>query len=506
MTDHTTTTELTDEPKRLEYNAEDVRYGDCEECDKRANLHPHEGRMICGGCSDAQYLCAWIEYARGLRALLVAPRAASVPAGWKPIEAAPKDGVQILLSNGTEVQQGWWIHDEGGTTEHRDMDGRWIGQNDRDGYIGWWDVSGGMHPCPDRWMPMPSALDADSAEPVTALVMQPLTDAALREALDEFELVCENDDVRRLTDDEKYAAQEFALSLFHGAPAAPVAEPAPAEGAELASMTRMFHAACAALGLINEALDLDPDDGGAEPILDAIQKLKDERDQWADAGYTAQAVAADAPHAWAPDRIWLQRGQGEDGTHTWHSDSLGDGDVQEAEYVRVGAQAVAADGTAPTAYYPDWPGRRVYAAEPHGFNEPGLVLDGESIKDQWHPLYGNALASVSPATATADERAAFLAWWTRDVPEELRRDWINRNEQFLREGKACEALARAWEGWQARASQAAAPASVPPFKRYNWDGKESETGALVFFLDVLEALKIAESKQAAAPAGESGDA
>ncbi|MGX5885197.1 helix-turn-helix domain-containing protein, partial [Burkholderia gladioli] len=48
--------------------------------------------------------------------------------------------------------------------------------------------------------------------------------------------------------------------------------------------------------------------------------------------------------------------------------------------------------------------------------------------------------------------------------------------------------------------QAAAPALVPPFKRYNWDGKESEAGPLVFFLDVLEALKIVEDEQAAAPA------
>ena len=30
---------------------------------------------------------------------------------------------------------------------------------------------------------------------------------------------------------------------------------------------RMFEAACVDLGLINEALGLDPDDGGAEPIL-----------------------------------------------------------------------------------------------------------------------------------------------------------------------------------------------------------------------------------------------
>lgn len=43
---------------------------------------------------------------------------------------------------------------------------------------------------------------------------------------------------------------------------------------ELESMKRMFHAACADLGLINEALGLDPDDGGAEPILDAIEELK----------------------------------------------------------------------------------------------------------------------------------------------------------------------------------------------------------------------------------------
>ncbi|WP_310639574.1 hypothetical protein [Burkholderia cenocepacia] len=46
------------------------------------------------------------------------------------------------------------------------------------------------------------------------------------------------------------------------------------QAVELASMTRMFHAACHDLGLINEALGLDPDDGGAAPILDAIEELK----------------------------------------------------------------------------------------------------------------------------------------------------------------------------------------------------------------------------------------
>ena len=42
----------------------------------------------------------------------------------------------------------------------------------------------------------------------------------------------------------------------------------------MASMARMFHAACADLGLINEALGLDPNDGGAEPILSAIEEMR----------------------------------------------------------------------------------------------------------------------------------------------------------------------------------------------------------------------------------------
>jgi len=43
---------------------------------------------------------------------------------------------------------------------------------------------------------------------------------------------------------------------------------------ELAQYKRMFEAACVDLGLINEALGLDPNDGGSEPILDAIAELK----------------------------------------------------------------------------------------------------------------------------------------------------------------------------------------------------------------------------------------
>ncbi|CAE6899715.1 hypothetical protein [Paraburkholderia domus] len=54
---------------------------------------------------------------------------------------------------------------------------------------------------------------------------------------------------------------------------------------QLASMTRMFHDACTNLGIISEALGLDPDEGGAVPILVAIDELKKSRDEWVDAQY-----------------------------------------------------------------------------------------------------------------------------------------------------------------------------------------------------------------------------
>lgn len=42
---------------------------------------------------------------------------------------------------------------------------------------------------------------------------------------------------------------------------------------------RMFEAACIDLGSINECLGLDPGDGGAKPIIDAINRLKKLADQ-----------------------------------------------------------------------------------------------------------------------------------------------------------------------------------------------------------------------------------
>ena len=48
---------------------------------------------------------------------------------------------------------------------------------------------------------------------------------------------------------------------------------------ELAQYKRMFAEACADLGSINEALGLDPNAGGAEPILSAISELKAQPEQ-----------------------------------------------------------------------------------------------------------------------------------------------------------------------------------------------------------------------------------
>ncbi|WP_070106461.1 hypothetical protein [Burkholderia plantarii] len=145
------------------------------------------------------------------------------------------------------------------------------------------------------------ALAASRSTPITAAA-PPAAVAELPAFPTMLRKMWSGGDVQRWIDDNiKPLVQERHFEA-HCAHAAPVAEPAPAEGAELASMTRMFHAACADLGLINEALGLDPDDGGAEPILDAIHKLKDERDQWADAGYAAQAVTVDGAIA-TPDDV-----------------------------------------------------------------------------------------------------------------------------------------------------------------------------------------------------------
>jgi hypothetical protein len=75
---------------------------------------------------------------------------------WMPIETAPKlKDAQILLTNGETVAQGWWFDEPGYIRERRDLDGRYIDQDESDGFTGWMDCEGGMQPDPTHWMPLP---------------------------------------------------------------------------------------------------------------------------------------------------------------------------------------------------------------------------------------------------------------------------------------------------------------------------------------------------------------
>lgn len=143
----------------------------CERCAGRGyhlgfGEHGHDPDWceVCGGCqfvgpTDDE---AWLKAADAILAQL--PR----PAGWEGIETAPKDGSSILLfcpqGDGSEgstyrVTVGSWCDEPGGTTEYRDIDGRWTGQDDHDGFTGWLSWDGGFSEdtmMPTHWMPLPA--------------------------------------------------------------------------------------------------------------------------------------------------------------------------------------------------------------------------------------------------------------------------------------------------------------------------------------------------------------
>ena len=70
---------------------------------------------------------------------------------WLPIETAPKDGTEIIMSNGKDVSAGSWFKGHDGTY---DRDGA---PNCDEKDACWMDWSGGMLPEPTHWMPLPPA-------------------------------------------------------------------------------------------------------------------------------------------------------------------------------------------------------------------------------------------------------------------------------------------------------------------------------------------------------------
>lgn len=99
-------------------------------------------------------LCKQLDEARSSTAPLL---------DWQPIDTAPKDGTNVIVTNGVSVAQGWWEHQEPYIREKRDMEGRYIDQDEHDGYDGWLDCEGGMQPDPTHWMPLPAPPVSDSS-------------------------------------------------------------------------------------------------------------------------------------------------------------------------------------------------------------------------------------------------------------------------------------------------------------------------------------------------------
>lgn len=96
-------------------------------------------------------------------------RIAELEAGrWQPIETAPKGGTAVILycpqgdgnpGSTYRVTAGQWFSSDGGTTEYRDSEGRWIGQDDEEPWAGWVSMDGGFSEdtmMPTHWHPLPA--------------------------------------------------------------------------------------------------------------------------------------------------------------------------------------------------------------------------------------------------------------------------------------------------------------------------------------------------------------
>lgn len=83
----------------------------------------------------------------------------------------------------------------------------------------------------------------------------------------------------------------------------PQAAPAAAGVPDEPNYERMFIAACAALAEVSRELGCAPDQGGAEPIMEAIRELRQQRDESVDDCYALSGQPAAQPQAeqnWSP--------------------------------------------------------------------------------------------------------------------------------------------------------------------------------------------------------------
>lgn len=85
----------------------------------------------------------------------IASRPAKVD-DWMPFDTAPRDGSTFLATNGKLVTSCRYINEPGYVREVRDMDGRYIDQEESDGFEGFMDDEGGL-PDLSHWQPYPSA-------------------------------------------------------------------------------------------------------------------------------------------------------------------------------------------------------------------------------------------------------------------------------------------------------------------------------------------------------------
>lgn len=153
---------------------------------------------------------------------------------------------------------------------------------------------------------------------------------------------------------------------------------------------------------------------------------------------------------WAPKRIWLQRGVGEGGSHTWCEDSQAP-EHQEASYIRedfTGALSAdylsghqdALDWAAQMATHTDPRTSNWYYDDPHELSK--AISKGPDLSHYARP------APETLGTAGVDERVAFEAWVTKHPDADGVGDPFKREADDSYEWKWIEGM---WESWQGRA-------------------------------------------------------